>query len=482
MHIQVSWNRTLKLQKTKAIHFATNDAARVAFKARRESGLGLSDKVWRYTEQFRDEIEAGIDIGLRDGLPASKMATELKRYLQRPNELFRRVRDEHGILHLSKRAKAYHPGAGVYRSSYKNAMRLARTEPNIAYHTADHDRWQQFDFVVGIEVVLSNNHTCLGPDGKPHPFTDICDELAGRYPKDFKFTGWHPNCRCSAKTILKTDEEMEEETMAILQGKEPPKESVNAVKELPPQFTKWMDRNADRIAAARKNGTLPYFLRDNEKFIKRQMDYSDVYRKITKGTSPDAVKLFSSFEPFSPIIIQTLDKLKNKRDRNKLFESIYEDERIEVLNVTDKNIKTVVFPNHKGKKSKSWKETKQMALFVNRYGSPVCFLPEYENSISADAIIRFKGNWVLADFKCASTANYNTIAEDVIHGYKQAGTVVLQIKNGNTETFKQIVDQVLRKSGGIGNVVLINKYGKVREIDRKLLINSKYLSKIRGFL
>ena len=23
-------------------------------------------------------------------------------------------------------------------------------------------------------------------------FHDICDDLKGRYPKDFKFTGWHP--------------------------------------------------------------------------------------------------------------------------------------------------------------------------------------------------------------------------------------------------------------------------------------------------
>lgn len=102
-------------------------------------------------------------------------------------KLFRRVRDEHGELQLSKRAAVFHPGRGVYRSSYKNARRLAATETNIAYMTADYERWQQLDFVVGIEIKLSNNHTLNGV-----PFTDICDDLKGRYPKDFKFTGWHP--------------------------------------------------------------------------------------------------------------------------------------------------------------------------------------------------------------------------------------------------------------------------------------------------
>lgn len=44
--------------------------------------------------------------------------------------LYRRVRGADGKLHLSKAAKAYHPSQGVYRSSYKNAMRLTRTECN----------------------------------------------------------------------------------------------------------------------------------------------------------------------------------------------------------------------------------------------------------------------------------------------------------------------------------------------------------------
>ncbi|MDR3245057.1 MAG: hypothetical protein LBT50_01330, partial [Prevotellaceae bacterium] len=66
-----------------------------------------------------------------------------------------------------------------------------------------HERWKGLDFVVGIEVKLSNNHTLNGV-----PFTDICDELKGKYPKSFKFVGWHPQCRCSALSILMTEEEI----------------------------------------------------------------------------------------------------------------------------------------------------------------------------------------------------------------------------------------------------------------------------------
>lgn len=144
--------------------------------------------------------------------------------------------------------------------------RRAATETNIAYRTADHERWQQLDFIVGIEVHLSNNHTCLGKDGKPHPFYDICDELKGKYPKDFKFTGWHPHCRCIATTILKTEAEMDADDEAILRGDEPadPDTSENAVTELPENFRGWMEANQDRIDRAK---SLPYFIRDNEGVI-----------------------------------------------------------------------------------------------------------------------------------------------------------------------------------------------------------------------
>lgn len=249
-------------------YYSTNEAARDAFLKRKEAGMNLSQRVWKYTNEFRGEIEMGLDLGLRGGLPADQMARDLQQYLQHPDMLFRRVRDEHGILHLSKRAAQFHPGRGVYRSSYMNARRLAATEGNIAYRTSDHMRWQQMDFVVGIEIHLSNNHTCKGRDGKPHPFTDICDELAGRYPKDFKFTGWHPHCRCYATSILKTPEEMQEDTKKILRGEKPDTPSSNEVRDVPKGFKDWLENNKERAA---KSYTVPYFLKDNPQYIPKEL-------------------------------------------------------------------------------------------------------------------------------------------------------------------------------------------------------------------
>lgn len=65
-------------------------------------------------------------------------------------------------------------------------MRVARTETNLAYRRADHDPWQQMDFVLGQKIQLSHSH----------PKKDICDKLQGDYPAEFVFDGWHPQCFC----------------------------------------------------------------------------------------------------------------------------------------------------------------------------------------------------------------------------------------------------------------------------------------------
>lgn len=252
-------------------YFNNNDKALAAFIARKDAGLALSDKVWFYTSKFKNEIELGLDLGLRSGKSAAEMARDLKQYLKEPDKLFRRVKDQHGILHLSKAAKNYHPSQGVYRSSYKNALRLSITETNMAYRAAEHERLQQLDFIVGIEVQVSKNN---------HPVNDICDNLKGLYPKDFKFVGWHPHCRCHTITILKTDKEILADDKLIAAGGEPSPDSVNKIDTPPAGWHDWLDTNKERIATAKEKGTLPYFLKDNP-----------AYAVIPKSIEPQGFKL-----------------------------------------------------------------------------------------------------------------------------------------------------------------------------------------------
>lgn len=106
-------------------------------------------------------------------------------------------------------------------------------------------------------------------DGTPkanavRPLHDICDELKGRYPKDFKFTGWHPQCRCFAVSILKTIDEVNADAEREEQGEQPTTESVNTVHDTPEAFNEWVRDHADKIKSSK---SVPYFIRDNQKRV-----------------------------------------------------------------------------------------------------------------------------------------------------------------------------------------------------------------------
>lgn len=262
--------------------FQRNMEAMNAFFSRKtgEGGLNLSQKVWKYTGIYKDELEDALDLAIGEGTPANRLATQIQKYLNDPDRFYRRFRvkigenedgtpkygriwkrrvfdaETNSYKWVDDDPRKYHPGRGVYRSSYRNAQRLARTETNIAYRTADYERWQQMDFVIGIEIKLSNNHPCV----------DICDDLKGIYPKNFKWTGWHPNCRCYQEPVLASPAELDKMLDNILDGKAPSSgvDCKDEVKELPEHYNQWKEQNKDRIERAEQNKTLPYFLRDNK--------------------------------------------------------------------------------------------------------------------------------------------------------------------------------------------------------------------------
>lgn len=270
-----------------ARYFLRNEEAMNAFFARKTNGMNLSQRVWKLTGRYKEELEDSLDLAMGEGTPANSLATKIKKYLNEPDRFYRRFRvkvgeDEDGnqvfgriwkrriwsdadnsYKWINDEPGKYHPSNGVYRSSSRNAQRLARTETNIAYRTADYDRWQNFDFVVGVEIKLSNNH----------PTTDICDDLKGVYPKDFKWSGWHPNCRCYMVPVLKTQIEIERDTERILDGKEPLTESENTVRDVPQKSKDWLADNDKRLQEA---SSVPYFISDNPKYTGVQPHYGAI--------------------------------------------------------------------------------------------------------------------------------------------------------------------------------------------------------------
>lgn len=209
----------------------------------------LSDRVWKYSKQFETNIIDSLEIALKNGDSAQALARDIKQYLKEPEKLFRRVRDVKGQLHLSKNAAAYNPGQGVYRSAHKNALRLASTEINTFYKESENQRWKSMDFVVGFEIKRSNNVFDCG----------VCGPLAGKYPKTFKFIGFHVNCRCYQIPILKPIEMFTDE----LKGSVKPSYShlrnfqTTEIKEMPANFKNHLKEKADIYKGYK---TVPYWV------------------------------------------------------------------------------------------------------------------------------------------------------------------------------------------------------------------------------
>lgn len=175
-----------------------NEEALRTFQSVKTKGLTLSDRVWNLQGNFKTQIEQSIQAAIKEGKSAQTLSREIKQFLNNPDALKRTLR-----------AQGVKTGQGVYMSAHKNAMRLAGNEINKAYRLADWTRWQQLDFVIGYDIIPSRS---IG-------VCPLCTQLAGRYPKNFLFTGWHVSCRCACVPVLCTDAEMNKLNTSLSVGK-----------------------------------------------------------------------------------------------------------------------------------------------------------------------------------------------------------------------------------------------------------------------
>ena len=233
------------------MYYQTNSEALQAFQQRKDKGFAISDKLWQQSSLYKQELEEAISCAIQKGTSAITLSKQISKYLLDFPQLQTDYKERFG--------KASKANDCEYRS-----IRLARSEINMSYRQAENQRWQQMDFVVGYEIKLSGSHHV----------DDICDQLKGKYPKTFIWTGWHPNDMCYKIPILKTEEEF----WAWDGRGEATSESINQVKDVPEGFKQWIDNNIQR---AKSWGSTPYFIRDNKDFIREDFKVN-IYNKTEK--------------------------------------------------------------------------------------------------------------------------------------------------------------------------------------------------------
>jgi len=164
---------------------------KAVWKRRWTDGWTLSDRIWETDRVLRKNLHDMIEQCVNEGLSAVEFSRAVEQYLLKPGPAW------------TTKIKPSVSGRGSVKY---NALRLARTETNIAYRLAHALGAKNSTIVKGIKWNLSRSH----------PEKDICDQWAtqdlyelgsGVYPPD-KLPPGHPNCLCYLTDILLQGEEL----------------------------------------------------------------------------------------------------------------------------------------------------------------------------------------------------------------------------------------------------------------------------------
>lgn len=273
------------IMSDKALSAARKTAAEafIASRLKSSKGLNLAQRIWNYCQQTKSEFEVAMSNVIADGLSkgssAEDIGRQIRQYLKEPDMMYRRY---HTVQRLANGQKkdvvtwrrkriidgrvrfVEEPlekvGQGVYRSSRMNALRVARTEINAAYHTARNERWANEPFVIGQHIHVSPQHD-LEEDA------DICDELEGYYPKGFVWNNWHPSCMCTSDPVMISGEERKQFYKRLFNGEDMSNYvSPNRIKDVPDQYKRYIEDNADKIVDAYKRDKLAWHLANNKSY------------------------------------------------------------------------------------------------------------------------------------------------------------------------------------------------------------------------
>lgn len=146
------------------------------FRNQFQSGFSLSQAIWDLRDDNMRKLRRLVSTGIAQGRSAVSMAKDIMSMT---------------LPAATPRAAVPSLGSGTYRSAFKNAQRLARTETNVAYHESE------------IEYARHKGYKKLWNLSAGHVGPDVCDELAGKvYEPDKVPSLPHPNCTCYLTTVI----------------------------------------------------------------------------------------------------------------------------------------------------------------------------------------------------------------------------------------------------------------------------------------
>lgn len=317
----------------KAIRVARDTAAAtfISNRLKTKNGLNLAQIIWNYCQQTKSEFEMAMSNTIADGIKKGSSAEEvgksIRKYLNDTDMMYRRYH----TIKVQKNGKkkdvvtwrrrriidgkvrfVEEPlekvGMGVYRSARKNALRVARTEINSAYHKARNERWQNEPFVIGQYIHVSPQHN----------IDDICNDLEGRYPKDYIWISWHAQCICTSDPITIQGDEKKEFYKRLMAGEDMSNYvSPFAVLTMPEKYNQYIKDNSEAIVKAGMRGKLAWHLQDNTKYWVHLLSPSDRKKLGLKAVSSKELILAKAKERHALRTKEQIDKIQSRWDKHR---------------------------------------------------------------------------------------------------------------------------------------------------------------------
>ncbi|WP_293556269.1 ADP-ribosyltransferase [Phascolarctobacterium sp.] len=317
----------------KAIRVARDTAAAtfISNRLKTKNGLNLTQIIWNYCQQTKSEFEMAMSNTIADGIKKGSSAEEvgksIRKYLNDPDMMYRRYH----TIKIQKNGKkkdvvtwrrrriidgkvrfVEEPlekvGMGVYRSARKNALRVARTEINAAYHKARNERWQNEPFVIGQYIHVSPQHN----------IDDICNDLEGRYPKDYIWVSWHAQCICTSDPITIQGEEKKAFYKRLMAGEDMSNYvSPFTVLTMPEKYNQYIKDNSEAIVKAGMRGKLAWHLQDNTKYWAHLLSPSDRKKLGLKAVSSKELILAKAKERHALRTKEQIDKIQSRWDKHR---------------------------------------------------------------------------------------------------------------------------------------------------------------------
>lgn len=317
----------------KAIRVARDTAVAtfISNRLKTKNGLNLTQIIWNYCQQTKSEFEMAMSNTIADGIKKGSSAEEvgksIRKYLNDPDMMYRRYH----TIKVQKNGKKKDVvtwrrrriidgkvrfieeplekvGMGVYRSARKNALRVARTEINSAYHKTRNERWQNEPFVIGQYIHVSPQHN----------IDDICNDLEGRYPKDYVWISWHPQCICTSDPITIQGEEKKEFYKRLMAGEDMSNYvSPFAVLTMPEKYNQYIKDNSEAIVKAGMRGKLAWHLQDNTKYWAHLLSPSDRKKLGLKAVSSKELILAKAKERHALRTKEQIDKIQSRWDKHR---------------------------------------------------------------------------------------------------------------------------------------------------------------------